>query len=326
MFKKNKRSSWYTIRATFASLLNYKNEKSSHIHSLSEFIDNSIASWLKEKSIDQENENVDGLQIDITIEPSGDTQTIQIRDNAGGMDDTELKNAIQPNNTKGKSDLQINQYGVGLKLATFYLGSGVEIITKKQKKNEYYLILNDIESRKNDEAKFEIEEKNAVHFKKNESGTIIKVLNVYLNPNRFIKKESIFSDKFCNGFGEICNGLGWRYGGLIKKGMKLSITYTDSRGSSKTKIIPAFSPQAYSLPSAKTAFELKKGNSIDFSKYKENLLQKIWAKYQLKKENIDRLTGNKNFYETLSNGDPLFFECDWTIENVETKVKWGILF
>jgi light-regulated signal transduction histidine kinase (bacteriophytochrome) len=92
-----------------------RGEKSTFIHAFSEYIDNSVSSYqTKHKN------SVDGLKITIDIvTDENDEQFFTVVDNAGGMDDETLYQAIIPNNKKGKSDTKLNQHGIGMKLASF---------------------------------------------------------------------------------------------------------------------------------------------------------------------------------------------------------------
>jgi DNA topoisomerase VI subunit B len=94
----------------------FKNEITSIEYVLSEFIDNSLASYEN----GQEKCDFNGLEISIKIEQLEEMkQIITITDNALGMSQEQLADAIQPYNQKDNGGTQINQYGVGMKLAIF---------------------------------------------------------------------------------------------------------------------------------------------------------------------------------------------------------------
>jgi hypothetical protein len=105
--------------ATYGIFRAYRNEPTSIEFVLSEFIDNSIASY----SCNNSKSSFDGLTIRIDIIESNSngmySQKIIITDNAYGMSEGGLCEAMQPGETAGKTTTSINQYGVGMKLAIF---------------------------------------------------------------------------------------------------------------------------------------------------------------------------------------------------------------
>lgn len=126
----------YRIPSIWQNYEAFSSQKSSLIHSISEFIDNSISSYLKTN-----NNNIKGLHIVISIKTSYNesednvlNQSIKIFDNAGGMNENELYHAMIPNDREGKSDNNLNQYGLGMKIASFWLGKKFKNTNSEQKK------------------------------------------------------------------------------------------------------------------------------------------------------------------------------------------------
>ena len=136
-------SKFYQIPSIWQNYEAFSSQKSSLIHAVSEFIDNSISSYLKTN-----NNRINGLHILILIktsysdtEPNAYNQSIKIFDNAGGMDEDELYHTMIPADREGKSDNSLNQYGLGMKIASFWLGRSLKIQTRNRKIINILLIL-----------------------------------------------------------------------------------------------------------------------------------------------------------------------------------------
>lgn len=317
-------SKLHTIWATWENFEAYSSQKSSLLHAVSEFVDNSIASYLK-----THHNKIEGLNVLIVINTSfSDTdqnaynQTLKIFDNAGGMDENELYHAMIPNYRKGKTDTQLNQYGVGMKLASFWLGRRLKIETRNRKNNQYSLDIDLTKYNLQDKAQFEIDNQinEAIHwfddeFNKNNTGTIITVDKIRTNPDRIIKQSEI--DK-------LIKGLGWRYSTLLKE-FKLQIIYTSPKGTRTEKLVLPFKVKPYCLSWSSYALSLNKRFDFDEGLYQKEVIQQSEKIYLKHKSQIDKITGEKNFVETLKNDEPLIFRYKAEIESKEVIVEWGII-
>ncbi|MDE5617815.1 MAG: ATP-binding protein [Ureaplasma sp.] len=108
---------------------------------LSELIDNSISSFIQNRSCD---DNVLNINIKSIYNYDGKRQIIVI-DNAFGMNKEELKNAmVVSKDVEIKENSSFNQYGIGLKDSIFWIGDDAKIITKKHN-HTYKLTFNPID-------------------------------------------------------------------------------------------------------------------------------------------------------------------------------------
>ncbi len=238
------------------------------------------------------------------------------------MDENELYHAMIPNYRKGKTDTQLNQYGVGMKLASFWLGRRLKIETRNRKNNQYSLDIDLTKYNLQDKAQFEIDNQinEAIHwfddeFNKNNTGTIITVDKIRTNPDRIIKQSEI--DK-------LIKGLGWRYSTLLKE-FKLQIIYTSPKGTRTEKLVLPFKVKPYCLSWSSYALSLNKRFDFDEGLYQKEVIQQSEKIYLKHKSQIDKITGEKNFVETLKNDEPLIFRYKAEIESKEVIVEWGII-
>ena len=95
---------------------------------LCELIDNAIDLWSKNR--------IDDLRIEVSLDEV--QQTISIRDNAGGIDESKLDHLISPGkSTNDISDGVIGYFGVGSKRAVVALAQEISIHSRFQRKKSY---------------------------------------------------------------------------------------------------------------------------------------------------------------------------------------------
>ncbi|MBQ6280397.1 MAG: ATP-binding protein [Mycoplasma sp.] len=311
----------YRIPSIWQNYEAFSSQKSSLIHSISEFIDNSISSYLKTN-----NNNIEGLHILIFIKTSYNesednalNQSIKIFDNAGGMNENELYHAMIPNDREGKSDNNLNQYGLGMKIASFWLGKSLKIQTRNRKNNQYIVDIDLTKHNLQDIAEFTIDHKideQIPWFKNNDTGTVITVGKIRNNPDRIIKSKDVH---------ELSIGLGWRYSSLLSK-FKLEIMYKSPEGRVQVeKQVSPFKVKPFVLSETAWAFSRNKKYSFNEEKYQSKVIHKIEEIYKKHSKQIDKITGDKNFVETLKNNEPLLFRYNALIESKNTIVEWGII-
>jgi len=318
-------SKFYQIPSIWQNYEAFSSQKSSLIHAVSEFIDNSISSYLKTN-----NNRINGLHILISIktsysdtEPNAYNQSIKIFDNAGGMDENELYHAMIPADREGKSDNSLNQYGLGMKIASFWLGRSLKIQTRNRKNNQYIVDIDLTKQNLQDIAKFTIDNKIDERIKwfdsdyyNYETGTVITVGKIRNNPDRIIKKPDVE---------ELSTGLGWRYSSLLNE-FKLEIIYASpERHLRIEKQVYPFKVKPFVLSEAAQAFWRNKKYSINEEKYQSEVIQKSEKIYKEHNKQIDKITGDKNFIETLKNNKPLLFRYKAKIESKDAIVEWGII-
>lgn len=94
-----------------------KNHSYSLGGALSEYIDNSLQSFIDNKK----ELNADKLRITITIDDKdANNRKIFIEDNAGGISHTDLEKAMKPSYKPQKQNL--NEFGIGMKAASLWIG------------------------------------------------------------------------------------------------------------------------------------------------------------------------------------------------------------
>ncbi|MCF0218121.1 MAG: ATP-binding protein [Malacoplasma sp.] len=303
-----------TLELTYDVLKGYKNQKTNRWLALSEFIDNSISSYKK-----WNNDSVNGLKISILLDNRKEqNKKIVVTDNAGGMDEEELTNALQPYNTKGKNNTQYNQYGVGMKLAIFWYGQDCVIYTKQRDNNEFY-----VELKTSDKDESERVSVTSYYSGKNKinnslSGTRIEIHNVY--EKTFIDDETKIE--------KIVEILGWRYKKLLKSenkdGMEIVFKPLNADSNSETK-------EFVVVPSEIQTFNLK-----NFEKYyfKKDYFDKKTFQKRLK-EDVEELilkadeSGNqilKDFCHKLQNYENLESTIEVEFTSGKTAIlKYGII-
>jgi hypothetical protein len=110
---------------------------------LSEFVDNSTASYFLNKSYLQRLHRSEQYNLHINIVYDPKNKIISIMDNAMGMNKEELYNALKisrrPQDTNGR-----NEFGMGLKTAASWFSKKWEVITKKTDSADCYSVLVDI--------------------------------------------------------------------------------------------------------------------------------------------------------------------------------------
>ncbi len=329
--------------ATYELIRGYQNERTTHWLALSEFIDNSVSSY-KNKNPDNP---IDGLIINIEIDYSDvKNKKITISDNANGMDMLELLNAMQPNSREGKTNNDYNQYGIGMKLGIFWFGEDGLVYSKKKDEKTYCIDFETKTKNKSKAIELQAVETNENIFPDSESGTKIIISNIYRD--RKINKARLT---------EIKNALGQRYSKLIKRGLKISLSYiaADERSGLNGKV---FIQEFKNIPFNFSQFiNYQKGKSKQISDDKINEIKLEIKKELIKLEEINYLNDDekqekiKNYcsergetlvlpsinyinafldlriesYEKFLGAKDLFFEREIRLNRNETKISFGIL-
>ena len=126
------------------TLLRYRDLDYDMWYAISEFIDNSLHSYLANKTNLNElgiNKCESTLLIDVDTEGN---EYISIEDNAGGVHPNDFDRLLSIGVPKEKSEYQLSEFGMGMKTASIWLGNFIEIETKNYNCNEAYKITIDI--------------------------------------------------------------------------------------------------------------------------------------------------------------------------------------
>lgn len=163
---------------TYSDLWQHKEDHSTLGFCLAEFIDNSISSceevyW---------NNNIDHkLEIEIIFDEKKDLYII--KDNAGGMDLDNLYIAmdLKEKNTSEIDNSKLNQYGVGMKSAIFWIGKDADIYTKRKNDEEFCGKYNSSSKNRDrgDNVEYSILSSNENKINYDDSGTIIYIYECY---------------------------------------------------------------------------------------------------------------------------------------------------
>lgn len=191
----------------YNDLIRQKELESSIELCLSEFIDNSISSFME----DEERSKQEELFITINFWKNPNNSYYEIIDNANGIIPNNIRTCMErfPHQYENKNSL--NQYGVGMKFAMFWLGSDGLLLTRAKNHNIYKGDYNSTHSDLTDSVVPLIKEidltKDKEYLSKfpSSTGTIIVVKDVH--KNRGISNANIDSIK---------EFLGYRYNNYLK--------------------------------------------------------------------------------------------------------------
>mgnify|MGYP006274582851 CR=1 FL=1 len=127
-----------------SAIRNYKRMSYEIWYAIAEFVDNSTQSYFDNRITIDEQLKKDNEQFEIVIAYDQRQKTLSIRDNAMGMELSELKTAlllgIPPKLTTGR-----HEYGMGLKTAACWFGDVWSVKTKKLGHDKEYEIVFDVE-------------------------------------------------------------------------------------------------------------------------------------------------------------------------------------
>lgn len=167
------------------ALLRYADLDYDEWYALSEFIDNSLHSYLNNKE-DLNRIGTEICDVRISIVEEDGEEIINILDNAGGIHVDEFPRLLSMGMSKEKSNYQLSEFGMGMKTSAIWLGKKIQIETKHYLSDKTYFIEIDI-NRLGSEEEVEIKE---VKSSSNIKGyTKIKISN--LNRRVISKKKRI---------------------------------------------------------------------------------------------------------------------------------------
>ncbi len=143
-------------------------------YAISEFVDNSTASFFMHEEELIELDDFEELKININYDK--DTRTLRVEDNAYGMEVDDFTRAIKlkspPEDTSGR-----NEFGMGLKTSAFWFGKKLSIrTTKLNSNNEYSLVLDTekLESQTVEEISYDVSK-----VPSSKHGTVIEISGIH---------------------------------------------------------------------------------------------------------------------------------------------------
>lgn len=209
---------------TYDDYISLKNNSTYAFLMVSELIDNSISSFDNHYGEDNWGE-VLKIEVDFYFDKSKKKDIngtkaeinsyINVVDNAFGMNDKELVNAVRLNKKNQSSISTKNRHGRGLKQCAFYFGADLEIETWNAKDEINTILLSTSIHDPQDEVELETFTSKSSNLEHLESrGTSVKIKKIYTNKS-FAQKTYV----------KLIESISYRYIKLIKSGM-LEITYS----------------------------------------------------------------------------------------------------
>lgn len=224
------------------TLLRYRDLDYDMWYAISEFIDNSLHSYLENKNkLNQLGVNRCETNILIDINDEGEEYII-IEDNAGGINSNDFERLLSIGIPKGKSEFQLSEFGMGMKTSSIWLGNLIEIETKNFEEKVAYKITIDISCIGTDKSEV----------------NIVKVLDSSLIPGYTKIKISKLNRRVKNKSKKISISLASIYKKFIESG-DLNIVYQDL----------SLTPQVYSLEKTSDGSLMKKDFKIILSNGKK---------------------------------------------------------
>ncbi|MGL4951894.1 MAG: ATP-binding protein, partial [Mycoplasma sp.] len=306
------------LKATYEMIIGYKNRPTNHWLAIGEFIDNSISSYQNKNTSNP----VNGLIIDIEIDSSDlKNRKVIITDNANGMTAKGMEDATQPNDRKDKSDSDINQYGVGMKLGSFWLGQDLTFYSKVKNGKEHKLSIVTSTADLNSSVSVEAVESRENKIK-TDSGTKIIVSNVY--DNRDLLSHATKASKFERA-------LGWRYSHLLSNGLVINIHFRNADGTKNSD--KQITPFIRKYMRAEELFEIdpkrnKDKNYIKLQKEKQKKLSRDIDLLISNMSNDHELLNNSLLNEAVSKiqrNEELKFSKLIKVNNKLTALEFGIV-
>ncbi|ALD66576.1 ATP-binding protein [Spiroplasma cantharicola] len=295
---------------------------------ISEFIDNSISSWIGLNGHNKLNELAIEITFDYHLE---DNFQISIIDNAYGMNVENLENSLEFANTDKKfKKSNLNRYGVGMKVATFWSGNKLEIWTKTENKEEnfVYIDLEELDQYNNKIVEYEVEKKPAeirFNYELNDKfyrnrGTKIKISRGNFSRYDLLKKSN---------FIHFCNVISFKFNKFIEMGVNISIGIINEKGKDEYLTLESFTPKSENISTwindvVKNSNKIKTENKNEIiEKFKIDFLKAL-ENYNLNEEIIFDIKEKIKFEKKLK------WECNIYLGKDENEdyflpIKIGIL-
>ena len=307
-------------KLTYGSLWRYHDEtKTSLALCLSEFIDNSLASWLS-------GDRSKRLKINIQYHNLGKRNNFYIiTDNANGMSKDELDNAmVQYNQTFNKDNSSLNQYGIGMKFGIFWIGQDADIYSKTPNGRLVVGKYNSIDKQPSDIVVSNVDYLDDEYIKIDsqeyelQQGTIIYIKNVY-GRNRTMTNGK---------FAEVSEFLGYRFAEyLLNDSLEISIDTFEANGRQDYSASGIVKPSSISSdPSSILRFsnlvpdpikrqEIIEKNKVEIEKIDEEINKLLEIKFRMPSQNyqLSRKMFIKKVYEVFFEDKKMEFEDTLTI-------------
>lgn len=174
------------------TLLRYADLDYDEWYAMSEFVDNSLHSYL-ENAESLKKINVERCNVNISIEgDSLENEVINVHDDSGGIHPQEFPRLLSLGMKKDKAETQLSEFGMGMKTAAFWFGRLIEIETKHYLNDKCYKIIIDLDKLGTDKEVEVIECKPSSN-KKGYTKLKVSKLNRRLNRKKKKIRESLAS-------------------------------------------------------------------------------------------------------------------------------------
>jgi hypothetical protein len=224
------------------TLLRYRDLDYDMWYAISEYIDNSLHSYLaNKKNLKLLGVNKCETSILIDKDENGNEYII-IEDNAGGINSNDFDRLLSIGVPKEKSEFQLSEFGMGMKTASIWLGNLIDIETKHYEENQAYRITIDITAIGTEEGEVKV----------------LKVLDSSLIPGYTKIRISSLNRRVKNKTKKVGVSLASIYKKYIESG-DINITFQDT----------SLTPQTYTLEQTSDGSEMKKSFKIILSNGKE---------------------------------------------------------
>lgn len=301
------------ILMTFQTLKQYKSFPSNDYFMLSELIDNSISSYIKNSKL----KTAKGLVIEIIVtrNSGSDSNSVMVTDNAFGMDEEKLSKSLKMGDQTDEKDSDLNVYGIGLKQAAFYLGKKLSIFTKMAKMPifETSIDIDEISKSLDKVVRYEIIKPNnkniMIHGKIYENGTCVTIDKLW---------KGRLTENRCT---EMKFNLGMKYARYINEGLKLNLMFKMSNNETNFEILSK-------KPVCENSSEFIK-NAISEKKVREGVTRDIF--FNKIKSKFEKQLANNNFFakdfcEKIEKKEPFIWKFEEeVISNIRIKGEIGIL-
>jgi hypothetical protein len=122
-----------------------------------------------------------------------------------------------------------------------------------------------------------------------------------IHPNKMLNKID---------FRKTIEAIGWRYGGLLKRGLKIYCSYNDrEKNTVIAEPVESFHVSPYVLSDAANALAKKRKSDFNKDNFVKEITKKIGTIYNKKQKKIEEFTSGVNLFDTLINNKPMFFKC-----------------
>jgi hypothetical protein len=140
----------------------YKNLNYQPWYAISEFVDNSLHSFLLNKI---HLESVGVTKLEVSISYDANEEVLMVVDNSSGMNSEDLERSLEIGRTKERADTQLSEFGMGMKTSAIWLGNLLTIRTKHFSSSEELYVEVDIDKIMNEDFELSVQSRQSTSTK-----------------------------------------------------------------------------------------------------------------------------------------------------------------